>query len=1138
MNAAGCDSVVTLNLTIGSESSIDVQSACASYTWTNGVTYTSNNNTATDTFTNIGGCDSIVTLNFTILSTTYTDVVTACDTFTWMDGVLYTASNNTATYTLTNAAGCDSVITLDLTILNSSNPTLEVATACGSYTWNGKTYTSSNFIDEAHLTNVDGCDSTVRLNLTILPVSRTTDVISACNSYYTWIDGNTYTASNNTATYTYTNAAGCDSIVTLDLTITSPPSTDVVVSCNSYYTWTNGVTYTSDNNTATDTFMNAAGCDSVVTLDLTISSLSSIDTRIACDTFTWTNGVLYYASNNTATDTFMNAAGCDSVVTLNLTMNYTSFGVDVITACNSYTWTNGVTYTTTNFFARDTITSSTGCDSIVRLNLTINNSDATTDVVFACGSYYTWVDGNTYNADNNTATYTYTNVSGCDSVVTLDLTIGSPATTDVITACDSYTWIDGITYTSSNNSAVDTVLNAANCDSIVFLDLTINSSSSSTDVQSACDSYTWIDGNTYTENNNTATYTYTNAVGCDSIVTLDLTILSNSSTFTVASCDMYTWVDGNTYTASNNTATYTYTNAAGCDSIVSLDLTINNTKSSTDIITACDSYTWTNGVTYTANNNTAKDTFATSAGCDSIVTLDLTVNYSTAGIDQQTACTSYTWIDGNTYTASNNTATHILTNAAGCDSTVSLDLTILAASSSTDVVDVCDSYKWIDGKTYTESNNTATVTLTNSVGCDSIVSLDLTIREKTTGTDIITACDSYVWIDGRTYTKSNNTSTHTLTNAAGCDSIVSLDLTMNYSTSGTETVTTCDSYTWIDGNTYTASNNTATHTLTNAAGCDSIVTLDLTINYSKSSTDVITACNNYTWVDGEIYTTSNNTATYTYTTASGCDSVVTLDLTIQYGNRTKQVVEACGSFTWIDGNTYTEDTRTPQFTLPNVNGCDSIVTLNLTVLEASSSVDVINECISYTWIDGITYTESNNTATFTLTNAAGCDSVITLNLTIRPVDVTITNGDPQLETKLVNGAKYQWLDCTNDYATLEGETGHIFRASDNNSYAVEISAAGCTDTSDCITVARASVTEDLFNEVNVYPNPTNGKVKIDLGSLTSVSLKLYDLSGKVIYEVASVPSNTYEFDLKAAAGVYILEVNSNDKLMRTRIIKR
>ncbi|GAB1450158.1 hypothetical protein MASR2M47_02140 [Draconibacterium sp.] len=266
--------------------------------------------------------------------------------------------------------------------------------------------------------------------------------------------------------------------------------------------------------------------------------------------------------------------------------------------------------------------------------------------------------------------------------------------------------------------------------------------------------------------------------------------------------------------------------------------------------------------TYTASNNVAQWTLTNAAGCDSVVTLDLTINKSSVGTDVQTACDTYTWIDGQTYTASNNVAQWTLTNAAGCDSVVTLDLTINNSTTGTDVQTACDTYTWIDGQTYTASNNVAQWTLTNAAGCDSIVTLDLTINNSTTGTDVQTACDTYTWIDGQTYTASNNSATFTLTNAAGCDSIVTLDLTIDNSTSGTDVQTACDTYTWIDGNTYTASNNSATFTLTNAAGCDSIVTLDLTINNSTTGTDVQTACDTYTWIDGQTYTASNNSATF------------------------------------------------------------------------------------------------------------------------------------------------------------------------------------------------------------------------------------------------------------------------------------
>ena len=97
------------------------------------------------------------------------------------------------------------------------------------------------------------------------------------------------------------------------------------------------------------------------------------------------------------------------------------------------------------------------------------------------------------------------------------------------------------------------------------------------------------------------------------------------------------------------------------------------------------------------------------------------------------------------------------------------------------------------------------------------------------------------WIDGTTSTASNNTATHTLTNILGCDSIVTLNLTINNSNTGTDTQIACNAYTWIDGNTYTTSNNAATHTLTNMLGCDSIVTLNLTINNSNTGTDTQTS---------------------------------------------------------------------------------------------------------------------------------------------------------------------------------------------------------------------------------------------------------------------------------------------------------
>ena len=95
-----------------------------------------------------------------------------------------------------------------------------------------------------------------------------------------------------------------------------------------------------------------------------------------------------------------------------------------------------------------------------------------------------------------------------------------------------------------------------------------------------------------------------------------------------------------------------------------------------------------------------------------------------------------------------------------------------------------------------------------------------------------------------------------------------------------DTITACDSYTWIDGITYTLSDTTVKDTLLNAAGCDSIVSLNLTINYTQTSTDSVVANDSCTWIDGVTYTLSNTTATDTLIASNGCDSIISLNLTI------------------------------------------------------------------------------------------------------------------------------------------------------------------------------------------------------------------------------------------------------------------
>ena len=245
------------------------------------------------------------------------------------------------------------------------------------------------------------------------------------------------------------------------------------------------------------------------------------------------------------------------------------------------------------------------------------------------------------------------------------------------------------------------------------------------------------------------------------------------------------WSNGvttyNNSVSPNSSTTYTATiDNGGCTDSDNVLVSVNTGGTSTDIITSCNNYTWIDGVTYTTSNNSASITIPSSSGCDSVVYLDLTINYDSYQTDFQTSCNSYTWIDGVTYTSSTNTPTFTLTNQNGCDSIISLNLTIYSSSNSTDFQNACDSLSWINGQTYYASNNSAQFVTQNIFGCDSIINLDLTVYPSYFNYQFDTICYSelpYTW-NGLTYNFGGN-QMEILTSINNCDSITSYVLTVN-----------------------------------------------------------------------------------------------------------------------------------------------------------------------------------------------------------------------------------------------------------------------------------------------------------------------------------------------------------------------
>ena len=168
-------------------------------------------------------------------------------------------------------------------------------------------------------------------------------------------------------------------------------------------------------------------------------------------------------------------------------------------------------------------------------------------------------------------------------------------------------------------------------------------------------------------------------------------------------------------------------------------------------------------------------------------------------------------------------------------------------------------------------------------------------------------------------------------------------------------------------------------------GCDSIVTLDLTVHpvYSIGLTEEI--CDGDTYEVGDsVYTTTGLWLT-NLTTITGCDSIVSVDLRVHPVYDIALTEEICEGASYEVGNSVYTTTGIHVTNLQSINGCDSIVTLDLTVNPVFAPSISAEICDGETYEVGTTgYTVAGTWVT-NLTTINGCDSIVTLDLTVHPV---------------------------------------------------------------------------------------------------------------------------------------------------------
>lgn len=310
---------------------------------------------------------------------------------------------------------------------------------------------------------------------------------------------------------------------------------------------------------------------------------------------------------------------------------------------------------------------------------------------------------------------------------------------------------------------------------------------------------------------------------------------------------------------------------------------------------------------------------------------------------------------------------------------------------------------------------------TTADGCDSATTLNLTVVPQYNTTVSMTKCNNqlpFVWNGINVTAGGPAAAVYHTTTAAGCDSNVTLNLTVNAVLNTTVNQTICTNqlpYAWNGIVVNAGGVGAAVFHTSNVSGCDSNVTLNLTVTPVKTNTVSLTRCSNqlpFTW-NGIVIpagSVSNPAAAvFNTVTAAGCDSIVTLNLTVNPVKNHTVNDTVCANhlpYVWNGISVSAGGTAAAVYTTLSSVNCDSIVTLNLVVKPVSSLLVKDTVCqnqLPYSW-NGINVVAGGPAAaTYTVNNANGCDSVVTLSLFVRPVI-----HHTQFLTKCANQMPFSW----------------------------------------------------------------------------------------------------------------------------------
>jgi gliding motility-associated-like protein len=320
----------------------------------------------------------------------------------------------------------------------------------------------------------------------------------------------------------------------------------------------------------------------------------------------------------------------------------------------------------------------------------------------------------------------------------------------------------------------------------------------------------------------------------------------------------------------------------------------------------------------------------------------------------------------------------------GCDSIITTILTVTANVQTNLSVAICEGDSYFVGGGNQTTSGTYIDTYTGANGCDSIVSTVLSVNDLIENDISETICEGDSYFAGGDFQTTSGNYTDTYSSPGGCDSIVNTILTVIPIVPTELNESICEGESFFVGGDFQITNGTYTDTYTTPSGCDSIVNTMLTVNPNVQTNLNESICEGESFFVGGDFQTISGSYSDTFTAFNGCDSVVFTQLTVNPNVQTDLVEAICEGGSFFVGGGFQTTSGTYSDSYQTSNGCDSIVITQLTV-NPNLQTD-LNEsiCEGESFFVGGDFQTISGTYSDSYFTSNGCDSVVITLLTVNP----------------------------------------------------------------------------------------------------------------------------------------------------------